>query len=106
MEDILIFIAKIASVALGAGIAVFSCYKIPFFRVRVFFCLSLAGFCLSALFFTEEGVLLSWVEHSLFYGGQISFLFFSAQAMKIYEEPDLPAAPKPQNQIPVIAQIG
>ena len=106
MEEILILIAKIASVFLGAGIAVFSCYKIPFFRVRVFFCLSIAGFCLSALFFTEEGALLSWIKHFLFYGGQISFLFFIAQAMKIYEEPDLPAAPKPQNQMPVIAQIG
>ena len=65
MEEILILIAKIASVALGAGIAVFSCYKIPFFRVRVFFCLSIAGFCLSALFFAEEGALLSWVKHFL-----------------------------------------
>ena len=104
MEEILI--AKIASVVWGGGIAFFSCYKIPFFRVRVFFCLSIAGFCLSALFFAEEGALLNWTKHFLFYGGQISFLFFIAQAMKIYEEPDLPAAPKPQNQMPVIAQIG
>ncbi|TAN58284.1 hypothetical protein EPN15_01580 [Patescibacteria group bacterium] len=106
MEEILIFIAKIASVALGAGIVIISCRKIPFFRVRIFFCLSIAGFCLSSLFFAEEGALLSWVKHFLFYGGQISFLFFIAQAMKIYEDPDLPAAPKPQNQMPVIAQIG
>ena len=106
MEEILILIAKIASVALGAGIAVFSCYKIPFFRVRVFFCLSIAGFCLSALFFAEEGALLSWVKHFLFYGGQVSFIFFIAQIMKIYEEPDLPDAPAAQNQLPVIASIG
>ena len=106
MEEILILIAKIASVILGAVIVLLSCRRLPIFRVRVFFCLSIAGFCLSALFFTEEGALLSWIKHFLFYGGQISFLFFIAQAMKIYEEPDLPAAPKPQNQMPVIAQIG
>jgi len=91
---------------LGAGIAVFFCYKISFFRVRVFFCLSVAGFCLSALFFTEEGALLSWIKHFLFYGGQVSFIFFIAQIMKIYEEPDLPDAPAAQNQLPVIASIG
>jgi len=106
MEEILILIAKIASVALGAGIAVFFCYKISFFRVRVFFCLSVAGFCLSALFFTEEGALLSWIKHFLFYGGQVSFIFFIAQIMKIYEEPDLPDTPAAQNQLPVIASIG
>lgn len=106
MEEILILIAKIASVILGAVIVLLSCRRLPIFRVRVFYCLSIAGFCLSAVFFAEESSTLSWIKHSLFYGGQISFLFFITQAMKIYEEPDLPATPKPQNQMPVIAQIG
>lgn len=106
MEEILILIAKIASVILGVSIALLSCHKIPAFRVRVFYCLTIAGFCLSALFFAEEGALLSWVKHFLFYGGQISFLFFIAKSMKVYEESDFPTAPKPQNQMPVIAQIG
>ena len=106
MEEILILIAKIASVILGAVIVLLSCRRLPIFRVRVFFCLSVAGFCLSALFFTEEGALLSWIKHFLFYGGQVFFIFFISQIMKIYEEPDLPDAPAAQNQLPVIASIG
>lgn len=106
MEEILILAAKIVSVILGAVIVLLSCRRLPIFLVRVFFCLSIAGFCLSALFFAEESPTLSWIKHFLFYGGQISFLFFITQAMKIYEEPNLPATAKPQNQMPVIAQIG
>lgn len=106
MEEILILIAKIASVILGVAIVLLSCRHLPIFRVRVFFCLSIAGFCLSALFFAEESAILSWIKHFLFYGGQIAFLFFIAKAMKVYEEPDLPPAPLAQNRLPVVAQIG
>lgn len=102
----MILIAKIASIVLLAAAVIFSCRRIPIRRVRVFFCLSLAGFCLSTLFFAEESAALGWIKHFLFYGGQISFLFFITHAMKIYEEPNLPATPKPQNQMPVIAHIG
>lgn len=106
MEEILILIAKIISLILGVVIVLLSCRHLPIFRVRVFFCLSIAGFCLSALFFTEESATLSWIKHFLFYGGQIAFLFFIAKAMKVYEEPDLPPAPLAQNRLPVVAQIG
>ena len=76
MEEILILIAKFISLILGVAIVLLSCRRLPVFRVRVFFCLSIAGFCLSAFFFSEEGAFLSWIKHFLFYGGQISFLFY------------------------------
>lgn len=104
--DVLILIARIVSVALGAAVIGFSCRRLPIFRVRVFFCLSIAGFCLSALFFAEESATLSWIKHFLFYGGQIFFLFFIASALKIYEEPDLPETSTAQKNLPLLASIG